>query len=172
MINTGIIKNALAKYNIEDKSQIREILTKARKAEGLDMEDVAALATIQDQDLTQELFAAAKEVKEGIYGNRLVLFAPLYISNLCTNECLYCAFRASNKALKRRSLNQAEIKQEVIHLVEQGQKRILLVAGEAYNRDGLQYVLDSIKTIYSLNMVKFAVLMSTLLHFLWKISND
>ena len=77
--------------------------------EGLDADDVAVLMEIQDPELLEEMFAAARQVKNEIYGNRLVLFAPLYISNLCKNECLYCAFRARNKELVRRALTQEEI---------------------------------------------------------------
>ena len=132
-----------------DHGRVREILAKARELQGLDSSEVAALMGVEDQALLEELFHAAREVKEGIYGKRLVLFAPLYISNLCANECLYCAFRASNKLLKRRALSQEEIALEVKLLVEQGHKRILMLAGESYPRQGFQYVLDSIETIYS-----------------------
>jgi 2-iminoacetate synthase len=141
--------NILTKYGKEDQVQIKEILAKASEAHGLNLHDVAALTTIQSPELAEELFTTAKKIKEQIYGNRLVLFAPLYISNLCTNECLYCAFRATNKAIQRRSLTQAEISNEVKHLIDQGQKRLLLVAGEAYTRDGFQYVLDAIDTVYN-----------------------
>ena len=132
-----------------DAGCVREVLARAREAHGLEGPDVAVLAGISDPDLMGELFAAAHEVKERIYGRRLVLFAPLYISNLCGNECLYCAFRARNPAVQRRALTQAEIAHETRLLVEQGHKRILLVAGESYASDGLSYVLRSIETIYS-----------------------
>jgi 2-iminoacetate synthase len=88
-------------------------------------------------------------VKEHIYGKRLVLFAPLYVSNMCANECTYCAFRARNAAVKRRALSQEEVAREVETLVRQGHKRVLLVAGESYPREGLDYVLQSIDTIYA-----------------------
>ena len=94
------------------------------------------------------MFATARRVKEEIYGNRLVLFAPLYISNRCSNDCAYCGFRTSNPDIKRRTLNQQEIRREVEAIERQGHKRILMLAGEAYGKDGLKYVLDSIKTIY------------------------
>ena len=122
---------------------------KAGEAQGLSLRDVAVLSSVKSPDLLQELFEKAREVKDAIYGNRLVLFAPLYLSNLCSNECLYCAFRASNKLLKRRALLQDEIKREVTNLVEQGQKRLLLVAGESNTKDEFKYILDSIKTVYS-----------------------
>ena len=107
------------------------------------------LSSISDPELLGELFAAARDVKEAIYGARLVLFAPLYVSNLCSNDCLYCAFRVRNKEVKRRALTQDEIRHEVELLVDQGHKRVLLVAGESYPKQGFQYVLDSIETIYS-----------------------
>ncbi len=143
------IHDILNKYKTEDPIQIREILAKARKAHGLHLNDAAALATIKSPELCEELFCTAKKVKEQIYGNRLVLFAPLYISNLCSNECLYCAFRATNKAITRRSLSKGEIANEARHLIEQGQKRIVLVTGETYTRDGFQYILDAIDIIYN-----------------------
>lgn len=149
MINAAKIINILDNNSKEDCVLIREILAKASEAKGLNLDDVAALTTITNPELTEELFATAKQIKQQIYGKRLVLFAPLYISNLCTNDCLYCAFRATNKAIKRRSLTQQEIANEVKHLINEGHKRLLLVAGEAYTRDGFQYILDSIKTIYN-----------------------
>ncbi|KPJ67570.1 MAG: [FeFe] hydrogenase H-cluster radical SAM maturase HydG [Coxiella sp. DG_40] len=149
MINAAKIISILNNNSKEDYVFIREILAKASEAKGLNLEEVAALTTITNPELIEELFTTAKHIKQQIYGKRLVLFAPLYISNLCTNECLYCAFRATNKAIKRRSLTQQEIANEVKHLINEGHKRLLLVAGEAYTRDGFQYILDSIKTIYN-----------------------
>ena len=131
-----------------EATRIREILAKAREMKGLDPEEVAALTGISDPELLNELFTEANYVKDTIYGKRLVLFAPLYISNLCANECLYCAFRATNKDIVRRSLTQHEIANEVNNLISQGHKRILLVAGESYPKEGFSYVLNSIKTIY------------------------
>jgi len=131
-----------------DINRIDEILTKARLIKGLDADDVAALMEIQDPVMLEKLFAAARFVKDEIYGNRLVIFAPLYISNLCKNECSYCAFRAANTELKRRTLSQDEIAEEVKILVEQGHKRLLLVSGESYPEEGFDYVLKAIKTIY------------------------
>ena len=103
---------------------------------------------VSDPVLLGEVFDTARRVKEDIYGKRLVLFAPLYISNLCANECVYCAFRARNRALTRRALSQDEIAKEVTHLVEQGHKRILVVAGESYPDEGFDYILNAIDTVY------------------------
>jgi 2-iminoacetate synthase len=115
---------------------------------GLNLADVAALTSISDPELLAALFTTANEVKETIYGKRLVIFAPLYISNLCANECMYCAFRATNKDIVRNALSQEHIARETEVLINQGHKRILMVAGESYPNRGFQYVLDSIKTIY------------------------
>lgn len=131
-----------------DAVRIREVLAKARELKGLEADEVAALTGISDPALLQELFDTASYVKDTIYGKRLVIFAPLYISNLCANECLYCAFRATNKTIVRKSLTQDEIEQEVGNLISQGHKRILLVAGESYPREGLEYVMEAIRTIY------------------------
>jgi len=128
--------------------RVHEILVKAVELKGLDAEDIAVLSAITEPEMLEELFRTAKEVKETIYGRRMVVFAPLYISNLCGNECLYCAFRAKNKAVHRRALTQHEIAREVQILEEQGHKRLLLVAGESYPRQGFRYILDSIETIY------------------------
>ncbi len=147
-IDEAVIVQALTKAADKDAGHVREILARAKKLKGLGMEDVAVLSSISDPGLLGELFQTAREVKEAIYGSRLVLFAPLYVSNLCTNDCLYCAFRVRNKELKRRALTQDEIRQEVEILVDQGHKRILLVAGESYPQQGFQYVLDSVATIY------------------------
>lgn len=131
-------------------SHVREILAKAKELKGISYNDVLTLLKLEDKKLIQEVFDTAREVKSTIYGNRLVLFAPLYISNLCNNECLYCAFRSTNKELKRKALQQAEIARETENLINQGHKRLLLVAGEAYTNKGLDYVLDSIDTVYSI----------------------
>lgn len=131
-----------------DFNRIKEILAKSLEMKGLNLSDVAALTSISDPEMLTELFKTANKVKETIYGKRLVIFAPLYISNLCANECLYCAFRATNKDIVRSVLPQEAIAREVKALINQGQKRVLLVAGESYPKQGFQYVLDSIKTIY------------------------
>lgn len=131
-----------------DPVQIREILSRSRELHGLESADVATLAAVKDPALLEEMFETARSVKERIYGKRLVLFAPLYISNLCGNECLYCGFRAGNKILARKKLSLQEIADEVSILTSKGHKRILLVAGENDSSTGLQYIIDAIDTIY------------------------
>ena len=113
----------LEKHQAEDRQHVRDILDKARSLSRLSLEDVAGLMVVHSQDLLDELFHTAKSVKEEIYGNRIVLFAPLYISNLCSNESRYCAFRRSNKEAIRRALNPDEIWQETKILLRQGHKR-------------------------------------------------
>lgn len=148
IIDDEKLQKTLEKAKSFTSSDVERILEKAKLLKGISLDEAAVLLNITDGKLLQDLFNTAKFIKEAIYGNRIVLFAPLYISNLCKNECIYCAFRRSNTTLKRHASTQDEIKQEVTALLQQGHKRILMVAGEAYPGGGLQYVYDSIKTIY------------------------
>lgn len=129
-------------------AKVTAVLEKAKEMKGLELEDVAILSNIVDPMQLFELFEVANHIKEKIYGKRLVIFAPLYISNLCANECSYCAFRAKNKSIVRRALTQDEIKKETEILIKQGHKRLLVVAGESYPKQGFQYVIDSIASVY------------------------
>ena len=131
-IDDDAIEQSLASGQAASTARIREVLAHARELHGLDADEVSALTQVSNPELLGELFSSARFVKEMIYGRRLVLFAPLYISNLCHNDCLYCAFRVRNTELERRCLSQNEIACEVKRLVEDGHKRILLVAGESY----------------------------------------
>lgn len=135
---------------IRDDGKIRQVLQKARELKGLNMAEVATLCHITTPEQVEELFATARSVKEQIYGHRIVLFAPLYISNVCGNECTYCAFRASNKSLPRTALDKAGIQRDTTELIRQGHKRLLLVAGEGYSvaNGGFQYILDAIASVY------------------------
>ncbi|MEM2914664.1 MAG: radical SAM protein [Candidatus Bathyarchaeia archaeon] len=148
-INESEIFEILNRSKRYEDQQVRDIFHKALQLQGLNLEEVAILCSISDPELIHELFQTAKKVKEEIYGKRLVIFAPLYVSNLCSNECLYCAFRARNTTLKRRSLSYEEIAQEVQVLLNQGHKRVLLVAGEAYPQEGFDYILKAIEIIYA-----------------------
>ncbi len=143
------VADILIKSMNPDKQQVREILSKGLEMKGLKLDDVAVLTGIREQEQLEELFRAANTIKETIYGKRLVLFAPLYISNLCANECVYCAFRAKNTEIERKALSQEEIMAETETLIGQGHKRILLVAGEYYTGQGIRYVLDSVRSVYS-----------------------
>jgi 2-iminoacetate synthase len=149
-IEEASIFETLALARGDEAPQVREVLAKAKELRGLDAREMAVLMQTRDPSLLEEVFDAARRVKDEIYGNRLVLFAPLYISNLCRNECTYCAFRAANAALKRRALTQEEIARETRILIDQGHKRVLMVAGESYpEQEGFDYVLQAIATIYA-----------------------
>lgn len=148
IIDDEKLQRTLEKAKSHTDAEVTDILNHAKQLKGISLEQAAVLLNITDKALLQKLFDTAKYIKEAIYGNRIVLFAPLYISNICTNECIYCAFRRSNTALKRHASTQDEIRQEVTALLQQGHKRVLMVAGEAYPGGVLQYVYDSIQTIY------------------------
>jgi 2-iminoacetate synthase len=149
IVDEAGVQQDLQEGQTRDAGRVRAVLAKARELKGLDGRDMAALMSVSDPELMGELFDTARKVKDAIYGPRLVLFAPLYVSNLCGNECLYCAFRARNKEVARRALTQDEIAAEIKALVEQGHKRVLLVAGESYPNEGFSYIIKAIKTIYS-----------------------
>ncbi len=150
-IDEGYISSLLEEKKLNDPLRQKEIIQKSRDAKGLTLEESAALLNITDPEISEELFHVAREVKETIYGNRLVLFAPLYITNQCVNNCLYCAFRRDNKELKRKTLSLEEIHQEIEFLVKQGHKRILVVCGEHPKKSGMEYIGETIKTIYEVN---------------------
>ncbi len=137
----------LARAHAARPEQARALAARARDCQGLTAEEAAVLLH-QDRDpaLLAEIMDAAREVKESIYGRRLVFFAPLYISNYCANSCLYCAYRRENQALPRHRLGPAEIADQVRRLEEQGHKRLLLVAGEA---DPFENILEALRTIYA-----------------------
>ena len=147
-IDDNAIASTLERHRRADAVRVREVLARARDLEGLEAEDMAALMGVSDPDLLHEIFDTAQQVKQSIYGRRLVIFAPLYVSNMCANECTYCAFRARNTGLERRALTQEEIARETRMLIDQGHKRVLLVAGESYPREGFSYVLKAIDTVY------------------------
>ena len=148
-IDDNAIASALERHRHTEAGRVRDVLVKAGELKGLEADDVAALMSVSDPDLLHALFDTAQRVKQAIYGRRLVIFAPLYVSNLCGNECTYCAFRARNTELERRALTQEEIAGETRMLIDQGHKRVLLVAGESYPREGFSYVLKAIDTVYS-----------------------
>jgi 2-iminoacetate synthase len=147
-IKSDKIQTALNQHASEP-GMVHELLARARALQGLEPEQAALLSRVTDPQLLEELFASARAVKETIYGKRLVIFAPLYISSLCQNECLYCGFRNANTNMHRMSLSQEQIADEVRCLIADGHKRLLLVAGEQAGPDSLRYILDSIDTIYA-----------------------
>lgn len=147
-IKEDIIFSMLDSSKNVDKSQIRDIIVKAKECKGLEPEEVAKLLFVNKGELLQEIFEAAKFVKDKIYGKRVVLFAPLYTSNECTNNCLYCGFRRDNIDLCRRTLSVSEIVQEAKELEAQGHKRILLICGEFPGKTGAQHFAESMRAIY------------------------
>ncbi|MGL1932322.1 MAG: [FeFe] hydrogenase H-cluster radical SAM maturase HydG [Desulfotalea sp.] len=128
-------------------TRIREVLEKAKRKQGLSPFEVAILLENSDEELDKELFETARQVKQETYGNRIVLFAPLYISNECANRCSYCGFSVSNKELVRKTLSTEEIIADVKVLEESGQKRLLLVYGEHPKLDA-KFIADSVATVY------------------------
>jgi len=131
-----------------DPARLDDVLAKARSLAGLTSAEAAVLCAATDPEARARIHAAAGEVKRTVYGRRLVLFTPLYVSNLCANDCAYCAFRAGNRGIVRRALSREEIAAETAALVDEGHRRVLLVAGEAYPREGFDYVLEAIDAIY------------------------
>lgn len=129
IIDERVIEETLARARAPEDAELDDILAKARELHGLDLPEAAVLLQANAEQ-SARVFAAAKEVKEAIYGKRMVLFAPLYTSNVCVNDCLYCNFRRSNTDLRRKRLSLAEIALETAALERQGHKRILLVLGE------------------------------------------
>lgn len=145
------IQALLDDNSINDKYLQKAILDKSRDAKGLSLSESAALLKIDSEDLLDELFQTAKDIKEKIYGNRLVLFAPLYVTNVCVNNCMYCAFRRDNRDLTRKSLSLDEIESEAEYLVGQGHKRVLLVAGEHPEKSALSFIGQAVERIYNVD---------------------
>ena len=141
---------AYADAHKADRALIDEILEKARQRKGLSHRDASVLLACELEDKNQELYALAEQIKKDFYGNRIVMFAPLYLSNYCVNGCLYCPYHAKNKRIPRKKLTQEEIRREVIALQDMGHKRLALEAGEDPVHNPLEYILESIKTIYSI----------------------
>ena len=139
-----------AEKKSENSEIVREILKKAEKAEGITNEEAAILLSIKDENLLEEMYTVSKKIKEKIYGKRIVMFAPLYISNYCVNNCRYCGYKHCNDELFRKKLNSEELIAEVKALEKLGHKRIALEAGEDPINCSIDYVLDCIKDIYSI----------------------
>lgn len=124
------------------------IVEKARDCKGLELDELAVLLQSRDEDVAAAIYEAALYIKEAIYGRRIVFFAPLYVSNVCANNCLYCGFRKDNKDLVRRVLTPEEIHREVSILLSEGHKRVLLVAGEHPKLSGIDFIVQSVKAVY------------------------
>lgn len=132
-----------------DTALIDEILSKAATGKGLSHREAAVLIECDDIETLERIFSIAREIKQRIYGNRIVMFAPLYLSNHCVNGCVYCPYHAKNRNIPRRKLSQEEIRQEVIALQDMGHKRLALETGEHPILSPIEYILESINTIYS-----------------------
>ena len=141
---------AYADAHKTDAALIDAILEKARLRKGLDHREASVLLACELEDRNQEIYALAEQIKKDFYGNRIVMFAPLYLSNYCVNGCLYCPYHKKNKHIPRKKLTQEEIRAEVIALQDMGHKRLALEAGEDPVNNPLEYILESIKTIYSI----------------------
>ena len=141
---------AYAEAHKTDRELIDSILDKARLRKGLSHREASVLLACELEDKNQEIYALAEQIKKDFYGNRIVLFAPLYLSNYCVNGCLYCPYHAKNKHIARKKLTQDEIRAEVIALQDMGHKRLALETGEDPVNNPLEYVLESIHTIYSI----------------------
>lgn len=129
------------------EAQLNEILNKALKLKGLNLEEVALLLNVKKHEHIQKIMECAGKIKLEIYGKRLVLFAPLYTGNTCVNNCVYCAFRRDNKELTRQVLNMEQIEKETVSLLKEGHKRVLLICGES-PRNNTDYMVEAIRTTY------------------------
>lgn len=139
-----------AEENKSNKELIESILEKAKACQGISHREALVLLDCDLEEENEKIFNLAMEIKQMFYGNRIVMFAPLYLSNYCINSCVYCPYHAKNKHICRKKLTQEEIKTEVIALQDMGHKRLALETGEDPVNNPIEYVLDSIKTIYSI----------------------
>lgn len=140
-----------AKNNKNNIELIDKILEKAKLGKGLTHREASVLLNCDNEEKNQEIFELAKKIKQDYYGNRIVLFAPLYLSNYCVNGCVYCPYHAKNKHITRKKMTQEEIKEEVIALQDMGHKRLAIETGEDPVNNPIEYVLESLKTIYSVH---------------------
>ncbi len=140
---------AFADEHKNDIKYIDEILEKARFRKGLNHREASVLLACDDEEKIKEIYDLAEQIKKDFYGSRIVMFAPLYLSNYCVNGCLYCPYHQKNKTIARKKLTQQEIEKEVIALQDMGHKRLAIEAGEDPVNNPIEYILESIKTIYS-----------------------
>lgn len=148
-----------AEENKDNKTLIGEILDRARPRRegnstvcaGLSHREASVLLACEDKEILEKIYALAEEIKLAYYGNRIVIFAPLYLSNYCVNGCVYCPYHMKNKNIPRKKLTQEEVEQEVIALQDMGHKRLAIEAGEDPANNPIEYILECIKTIYSIN---------------------
>ncbi|MGN0654004.1 MAG: [FeFe] hydrogenase H-cluster radical SAM maturase HydG [Oscillospiraceae bacterium] len=139
-----------ADKNKENVALIDEIIEKAKLRKGLSHREASVLLACEIPEKIEEIYALAEQIKKDFYGNRIVMFAPLYLSNYCVNGCVYCPYHLKNKHIARKKLTQEEIRNEVIALQDMGHKRLAIEAGEDPVNNPIEYILESIKTIYSI----------------------
>lgn len=151
-IDHGEIMDTLgyAEANKNNVELLDAIMAKAELRKGLSHREASVLLACEDKERQEKLFRLAEQIKKDFYGNRIVLFAPLYLSNYCINHCVYCPYHATNKHIGRKKLTQEEVRREVIALQDMGHKRLALEAGEDPINNPIEYILDCIKTIYSI----------------------
>ena len=151
-IDDGEIRDTLAfaEANKDNRTLIESIIAKAEKFQGLSHREALVLLDCTIPDLNKKVLDLAIDIKERFYGNRIVMFAPLYLSNYCINSCVYCPYHVQNRTIARKKLSQEEIRAEVIALQDMGHKRLALETGEDPVHNPIEYVLESIKTIYSI----------------------
>lgn len=147
-IPEATIETLLEQEKNASKERIRDIIQKSLDKNRLDPDETAALLSVKDPELRQMILDGARKLKETIYGNRIVLFAPLYIGNECINDCTYCGFRISNEECERKTLTQQELIEETKALVDVGHKRLIMVYGEHPKYDA-QYIKDTVETVYN-----------------------
>ncbi len=134
-----------------DRELILRILEKAKKRKGLSHRDASVLLMCEDEELNQQIYSLAEQIKKDFYGNRIVIFAPLYLSNYCVNQCVYCPYHLKNTHIARKKLTQDEIRKEVTALQDMGHKRLAIEAGEDPVNNPIEYILECIDTIYSVH---------------------
>ena len=139
-----------AEANKNNIALIDEILDKAKLRQGLSHREASVLLACELADKNAEICALAEQIKKDFYGNRIVLFAPLYLSNYCVNGCVYCPYHAKNKHIARKKMTQEEVRREVIALQDMGHKRLAIEAGEDPVNNPIEYILECIKTIYGI----------------------
>ncbi len=138
---------AFADEHKNDLELIDKIIEKAKLRKGLSHREASVLLACEDKEKTEEIYTLAEQIKKDFYGNRIVMFAPLYLSNYCVNGCLYCPYHAKNKHIPRKKLTQEEVAREVVALQDMGHKRLAIEAGEDPVNNPIEYILDCIKTI-------------------------
>lgn len=142
---------AYAEQNKANLGLLREILKKAEERKGLSHREASVLLACEEEEINQEIFRLAKQIKQDFYGNRIVLFAPLYLSNYCVNGCTYCPYHAVNHHMPRKKLTQEEVRREVIALQDMGHKRLAIEAGEDPVHNPIEYILECVNTIYGIH---------------------